>query len=70
MKTIEILAGDHIVHAIGRAKDVAKYEPDATAHLKFNGINLYVKADSNVSDICQIYDLKCEIDRYKQGYIK
>ena len=59
-------SGDSFPLAVKKVQETLK-NPEDYCDLEFNEIRVRVSKNSNVGDLCTIYDLKHQINRIKSG---
>ena len=60
-------SGENFINAVKRVKSMLKNDEDYL-DLEFNELRIRVSKNSNIDDLCVIYDLKHTIRRMKSGY--
>lgn len=60
-------SGDNIITSIRKVQDSLKNDNDY-CDLEFNNIRIRVSKNSNIDDLCTIYDLKYTILRLRAVY--
>jgi hypothetical protein len=69
MKTVEAEPGECLTNLIIRAKEEAQYRQE-TVRGVHNGITVDVHLSSNLRDIATIFELRRQLKRYEEGYVR
>jgi hypothetical protein len=59
--------GSSFVRAVEKVQETLRFDFDY-CDLEFNEIRVRVSKNSNINDLCTIYDLKHTINRLRLGY--